>query len=77
MKSTIAPTNAAAPAVARATPRSDSGLTDAMLARFAERAPGTTATTFFTEDFADLEQAGTSASRCRASSAAAASRSPR
>jgi alkylation response protein AidB-like acyl-CoA dehydrogenase len=59
MKSTIAPTNAAAPAVARATPRSDSGLTDEMLARFASRAPKyDRENAFFAEDFDELRRAG-------------------
>ena len=39
MNSSIATTDAAASTVTRAIPRSDSGLTDEMLARFAERAP--------------------------------------
>ena len=50
-------------------------LSDAMLKRFAERAPGyDRGNLFFTEDFAELKEAGSPA-RCR--SAAAASRSPR
>ena len=53
-------------------------LSDAMLKRFADRAPGYDRDNrFFTEDFDEMKQAGYLTWRCRASSVAAASPSPR